>query len=508
MKRGRRGRILAPDTELTQTRRGTRIATYYPNLRVVLTPGVFLSTPAMLCQAGLSTLLPLCGIAACQYHHKQALSQPVVQFRQVCNYPAVSFLLTLAIDNNLQVSGNPAGAGLTTGTHGRYIVPPGQTRDRCFQVAGNPLDAVRYHTRDRPTSRLPPTSGPPSIVGFGAIFRGPHQQQPESDNPTSHAPPRHLSPYRAGSTNPSRSPNALLTTAPRQPSDDFGAPLFPRRREDAGRSVVRPRFTRPAPFLANHVQVNPHPGAPTDMEAYGGPQIQRTNQVEQSRRRGNNPNAALAYIHPTLNPSSPYRQSSAHRQPSIYDHPSAYGEASIHGQASAYGQAPVYGRAPAYRLPPGHGSPFSSAYGSSAAYAPSAPYVPSAPYDSFDVNHFALPYGSASVPPPSEHDPSNDDATSADLSISAYDSLQSRRDHGLPPHLVGPEPLVPRGPLHQQIPHRPSLPTNASSNNGPRRGQGPFQPAATSAGTHGTRVTQSTYKLVDRCTHSIDDIRH
>jgi len=182
------------------------------------------------------------------------------------------------------------------------------------------------------------------------------------------------------------------------------------------------------------------------MEAYGGAQIQRTNQEEQPHRQGDNPNATLAYGQSTLNTSSTYGQPSIYGQPSPYD-------------------------------------PF-AAYGSSAAYG------------SFGVNHSAMTYGFASVPTPSEHGLSNNGATSAHRSFPAYESLQSRIDRGLPPHLLGPESLVPPGPVNRQNLEYPSIPTNAGADNEPRRGHGQYQPAAIITGTNAPRVTQGTYKLL------------
>ncbi len=355
----------------------------------------------------------------------------------------------MTIDPNLQAPGNPAGAGLITGNHGQYITPPGQrARDGRFQIVGNPYDAVEHHTRDRPTSRFAPISGPNPIVGLGAGVRGPRQQQPQPQpqNPTSYAPQGHLSPHGAGTTNPYLSPSAFSTNVPRQPSDDFGIPPVPRTRGDGGQSTVRQVLRRPAPCPTNHVQVSPHPRVPTGMEAYGGAQIQRTNQEEQPHRQGDNPNATLAYGQSTLNTSSTYGQPSIYGQPSPYD-------------------------------------PF-AAYGSSAAYG------------SFGVNHSAMTYGFASVPTPSEHGLSNNGATSAHRSFPAYESLQSRIDRGLPPHLLGPESLVPPGPVNRQNLEYPSIPTNAGADNEPRRGHGQYQPAAIITGTNAPRVTQGTYKLL------------
>lgn len=403
----------------------------------------------------------------------------------------MSFSLTLSADTNLQASPYNTAPGSTTGIGGQPVTAPFRraigTR---LPRDGNPYGVVGDPARNRPAPRhiLPsaPNSHQPS-VDLGTGIRNPRQQQSQPRHLTSYASQEHLSPHRAGTANPCPDINTLSADAPRQPSDAFRLPPVPRSRGNGGQSTTRQVFPGTNPFVANYVPVDQGPRVATGLEAYGGVQAQGTAQGEQPHRLGNTADATSAYGRPTLNTSS------------AYGHPRSLGQSQTRGQFSAFRQSPAYEQSPAFGQLSAYGASFSSAHGPSTTYNPRSVYGSFSTYGSSGANQFTEPSGSASLTAASEYGPSNNGATSADQSFSAYDSLQSRRDHGLPPHLVGPEPLVPQGPAHRQGTELPSFPTNVGTDRGPRRDQGQPQPAAMTAGTNETRVTQGTKRLVYHC---------
>lgn len=433
-------------------------------------------------------------------------TRPVEVFIQVGNVPLVSYTLTLSADSDLQASpynaapGNPVHPSFATGTGDPQIPTPLRRvvgthfprDDNSFNVVGGP-------PRQRPASRhIPPSAQHlhQPTAGHGASIRNPHQQLSRPQHLTSYAFPGYADPHGAGTRNPYLGPNALSADAPRQPSDDFGVPPVPRTRGNGGQSTVRRGVPRTNLSTANRVHVNQGPRAATSFGAYEGVQARNTAQGEQPYRFGSTPDATSAYGRLTSD------------TPSAYSHSPSFGQSQTRGQSSAFGRYSTHDQSPRSGRSSAYGASFSPAYGSSTMYDPRSAYGSTSAYGSSGASHTTESYDSAYVTAPSEHGPSNNVATSAAHLFPAYDSHQSRRDHGLPPHLVGPEPLVPQRPVHRQnLDHR-SLATNATANNGSRRGQSKLQPAAVSAGTNDTRVTPSTYKLVYYRTHSINSIRY
>lgn len=424
-------------------------------------------------------------------YHEQVRTQPVQGVTQVCIYSLASLSLTLSAATNLGASPynvapeSPVHTGFATGVGSPHITTPfrrvvetGVPRhDNSYVVVGDP-------SRHRPAPRhiTPPAQvSHQEIAGLGAGISNPRQQQSQPQHLTSYASRGYVGPRRAETANPYLGPNALSADAPRRPSDEFGLPPVPRTRGNGGQSTVRREFPGTNLFAANHVHVDQGPRATTSFGAYGGVQAQNTAQEEPPHRFGSTHNATSAYGRMTSN------------YPSAYSRSPSFGQSQTLGQSSAFGQYPTIEQSPRSGQSSAYGAFYSPAYGSSTMYDQRSAYGPSSAYGSSGANLSTEPYGSASVPASSEYGPSNSTATSADQSFSAYDSHQSRRDHGLPPHLFGPEPLVPQRPVpRQNLEHR-SLATNAAANNGSRRGQGQLQPAAISAGTNNTRIAPSTY---------------
>lgn len=463
----------------------------------------------MLCLAALLTLAPLWGIAARTYYHKQAPPQAAVGILRVCNHSALRFSLTLTVDLDIHASsyiaapGNPARAGSRTGSRGPYQTPPGpRVGDNRLQGVGNRYDGMGSHAQDRPTSRPAPTSASDPIVGFGVGSSSPRQQHPQPQYTTSAAHRRHMRANRAGITTSYPNPNASSTNVPRQSPVELGLPPVPSGRQHGGLRTIRQALPRTTTFPTNQVQVSSHPRVPNGVEAYEGTLAQRTTQGEQPHRHENTPNATSAYGHSTLNPSGAYGLSAAYGEPSIHGQSSTCGEPSVHGQPSVYGQPSIHGQPPLYGQPSAYGSLSSAVYGFPTMNDPSSAH------GSSGVNQSAVPYGSTLVPAPSEHDFLNNGATPFQQSFPAYDSHADRIARGLPPHLVGPEPLVPHGPVNWPNPEYNSFPTNAGAENGSNRGQDRYQPAATTTGTIDTRVTQGMYELIYHRIHSIDSIRY